>query len=276
MSIPTPIWILTSTLLMTACSMVEKQYELAERDIVFQHFDRAISTLNELSRTAPQNLKTQRLLARAFRARGERALKQRRCALAFADFESAQTRFQKVLKLNYQLTEHCFRTQKKPLPHRLKLRLYALGDARTEMVYARFRQAIDENERPKAELLGRTLLTRNALRIDDLKWLAQQASRSKEWSSARYWFAQLSAREPTNIYYLTRTATLSQKVDDHVLADRYFRRVVSLSPNNRIILSAWRKSCVHLGDEQCVKNIDLRNRTAPDQRQLRPLLKSRR
>ena len=55
--------------------------------------------LNELSRADPQNLKTQRRW-RAFRARGERALKQRRCALAFADFESAQTRFQKVLKLN--------------------------------------------------------------------------------------------------------------------------------------------------------------------------------
>ena len=276
MSIPTPIWLLTSTLLITACSLVDSHYELAERDIVFQRFDRAISTLNELSGAEPKNLKTQRLLARALRARGERALRQGRCTHAFADFESAQTHFQKVLKLNYQLTEHCFRTQNKSLPNPLKLRLYALGDARTEMVAARFKQAMDGDERAKAELLGRTLLTRNALRIADLKWLAQKASASKEWLNARYWFAQLSLKEPTNIYFLTRTATLSQKVDDHVLADRYFRRVLSLSPNNRIILSAWRKSCLQLGDEQCVKNIDQRNRKDPDQRQLRPLLKSRR
>ena len=176
MSIPTPIWLLTSTLLITACSLVNNHYELAERDIVFQRFDRAISTLNELSLSDPKNLKTHRLLARALRARGdERSSKD--VVPSLCRFRVGTDSLSKVLKLNYQLMSIAFAPKASPYPISSSSVLCPRR-CPNEMVSARFRQAMDENERPKAELLGRTVLTKQPT-IDDLKWLAQQASSSK-------------------------------------------------------------------------------------------------
>ena len=257
--------------LCTGCQLLVAPTDTGERHLSSGQHSAAIDALKPLPVSSERN----RLLARSYRTRASGFLRSKRCELALNDLESA-AELEPRLKLDYQLTDRCFATAQKPPPVVLAQFLFDGGDTRTRVLSVLLSAALTDKVFDTANQLARTLVSRNVWQAETAHWLARTALAQKRLSDGRFWLLKLVTREKPTAYLLTRLAMTCAQLKDDNLAHRYFSEAWSLKPGNPVILTPWRKVCKRLGNQSCVARIDAQNSPGQLDRQLRPLLKSKR
>jgi tetratricopeptide (TPR) repeat protein len=259
------------TLFTTGCQLLVSPTDTGARHLGAGDYSKAIESLNAIEPSS----QSRRLLARAHRTRAAQSLKQHRCTQALKDLEAAAA-FEPRFMLDYQLTDRCFSKAKQPPPVALAEVLIESGDTRTRVLTVLLAKAYAAETFEQTNQYARTLVSRNVWKADIARWLAKKSMQLQKDSDARFWLLKLVTRQTTDAYLLSRLAMTCARLKDDELAHRYFSAAWTLKPGNRVLLSPWRAVCARRKDAACVAHIDAQTSAPGQDRQLRPLLKSKR
>lgn len=267
----TPATNLLVCLLFPACGLFIVPTDEGELLMASGRYSEAIQAL----RSTPKSPKKDRLLARAFRSRAATSLRREQCESALSDLEIA-AKLEARVKIDYQQADRCFTQKEQPPPLPLARFLYETGDSRTRILDVLLNQAVSDRVFKEANQLARTLAARNIWRHQHAQWLAKASFQHGALSDAQFWLIKLVTKDPKNAYLLTRLAITCSKLNDTQLAHLYFGKAWALSPGNPVLVREWRTVCERRNDNRCIEMLRARTITPPDDRKLRPLLKSKR